>query len=398
MKIFSRPARLSAPQPGLRPGTLAPRRRRMASGMTLIEIICVVAILGIFAVVLLRALVREIDYDVSREERGLLRSYNESLKLGIRRNGYIPSQNEWAELVAGQTGADLASVAQNRRHQERRLLIDNSGWLNTVTLPWVQTQAGTSIIPTNARVMIVSSLGKALPALLPAGPTAPAVFDPLWNGTNNFAAGAWAGWGGQATDVLVEPVNLTSLFVALYIVTAGNDVAGWYTIGTNTTLLAAPNQLLSQPYDPRYLLAGTSVNLCHAWPSNTLDSIQILNKDSSFIYERGVWKSSAAGGILPGGVDIAAVVNAFLKAPYNENAQNKTPYPEVQQYLTVAAMMDYMSNYIVWAKGSTSTTNFGDNNLYLYLRNNLQPNMMTTIQGLFMGVSSYYPTNSIPCN
>lgn len=364
--------------------------------MTLIEVICIVAIIGIFAVVLLRALIREIDYDVSREERGLLRSFNEGLKLGIQRNSLIPSQNEWAGLVGSQTGVDVANVAQNRRHQPRVLLIDTNGWLNTVSLPWAQPQAGTTVIPNNARVLILSSLGKALPDTIIAGPAAPGVFNPLWNGTNDFTAGVWQNWGGRPEDVLVEPINLTPLFVALYIVTAGNDVPGWYTIGTNITLLQAPNQLLSQPYDPRFLLAGTSVNLYHAAPTNTLDSIQILNKDTSFIYERGIWKSSAAGGTLPGGLDIAAVVNAFLKAPYNEKAQIKTPYPEVQQYIAVASMMDYMSNYLVWASGSTSTTNFGDNNLYLYLRYTVQPNMISNLQGLFMG--SCYPTNSIPCN
>ena len=61
--------------------------------MTLLEIICIVAILGIFAVVLLRSLLREIDHDVSRDERGLLRNYNDAFRQGIARNGYPPLES-----------------------------------------------------------------------------------------------------------------------------------------------------------------------------------------------------------------------------------------------------------------------------------------------------------------
>jgi hypothetical protein len=340
---------------------------------------------------------REIDYDVSREERAILRTFNDALTKGIARNGYIPSGDDWATVVANQEGLELTKVTQNRRNQPRILLVDSGGWLNTVPLPWTQPQTGTATLPSNARVMLLSSLGK--PLTITPGLTGSAVFNPLWNGTNNFTTGAWAGWGGKPEDVLIERINLTPLFVALTIATAGDyPAAGQYTLGTNTTLQAAPSQALDMPLDPRYVLAGTSLNLYHAWPSNTLDSIQILNKDASFLYERGIWKSSAAGGNLAGGVDIAAVVNAFLNAPYNMNAQNTTPFPEVQQYMAVNAMMQYMSNYIAWANGTTSGgVRFGDNSLYNYLRNNLQPSMMAQLQGLFMGVSSYYPVNNTPC-
>jgi hypothetical protein len=372
-------------------------RRRALGGMALITLIGILAVITIFAVVLLRALLREIDFDVAREERASLRTFGDAFTKGVMRQGYIPSQNEWAGLVANQAGMDLATVAHNRRNQPRILLIDANGWLNTVSLPWTQPQAGSTNVPSNARMMVVSGLGKALP--IASGMATPAVFNPLWNGTNNFTTGAWAGWGGQPGDVQIERINLTPLFVALYIVTAGDyPAAGQYTIGTNTTLLAAPSQHLNVPYNPRYLIAGTSLNLYHASPSNTLDAIQILNKDGSYIYDRGIWKSSAAGGVLPGGVDIATVVNAFLNAPYNQHAQNTTPYPEIQQYMVVGSMMNYMSNYIAWASGSTAGgVPFSDNGLYLNLRNNIQPNMMSTIQGLFMGVSSYYPVNTTPC-
>jgi hypothetical protein len=55
-----------------------------------------------------------------------------------------------------------------------------------------------------------------------------------------------------------------------------------------------------------------------------------------------------------------------------------------------------MSNYNVWASGSTAGgVSFGDNSLRNYLKNTVQPDLMSTVQGLFMG--SYYPTNAGTC-
>jgi hypothetical protein len=54
-------------------------------------------------------------------------------------------------------------------------------------------------------------------------------------------------------------------------------------------------------------------------------------------------------------------------------------------------MINYMSNYNNWAAG-----NFTDNSLKSYLKNTLQPAMITQVQGLYLG--SNYPTNAGACN
>ena len=48
-----------------------------------------------------------------------------------------------------------------------------------------------------------------------------------------------------------------------------------------------------------------------------------------------------------------------------------------------------LSNYDAWVGGS-----FADSNLKNYLQNTVQPNMMSAVQGLFLG--SYYATNGLP--
>jgi hypothetical protein len=89
---------------------------------------------------------------------------------------------------------------------------------------------------------------------------------------------------------------------------------------------------------------------------------------------------------MPGGVDISGVVLAFLNAVPNTDAQNGAN----QQTLVAQAMMNYMSNYNAWAAG-----NFTDNNLKAYLKNTVQPNMMSTVQGIYQG--AYYATNAGAC-
>lgn len=362
--------------------------------MSLIAIIGILAVIAIFALVTLRALLREIDHEVAREERAVLKAYNEAMVRGISRNGYIPSETTWAQHIANAEGVSVTQIAQNRRHNPRVLLIDTNGWFGTVTLPYTQDNRGATNVPLNARMMLVSSLGQPLP--LVSGPTNSATFNPLWNGTNDFTAGAWAGWNGQPQDVLVERIYLTPLFASIYLSTGNSPLPGAYAFGAST-MLVAPYMPMNNPLPPRYILVGTTLSLYHAYPSNTLDSVQVINKDGSYLYERCIWKSSAAGGVLPGGVDIAGVVYAFLNATPNLHAANTTPHAQVQQYMVVESMMTYMSNYIAWASGATGTTNFGDDSLYYKLRYTNQPVLINTLMGLYYDPSKNYPVNTSYC-
>ena len=322
-----------------------------------------------------------------------MKTIGNALQSAILRNAYIPAQTNWAAVAAAEAGVDIATVASNVRRQPRILLLDTNGWFSSVSLPYTQTYAGTTNLPVNARLMIATSLGKALP--LSSGQLSASDFSALWNaaeGTTNFpASGPWAGWNGSSADVKLERIHLSPLFVSLYLMTYSSPTNGQYSIGTNTTLYPAPFNNGAQPSNPHYYLQSTVLKLFNGSPTNTLDSVQILNRDSSYMYENGIWKSSAVGGVLPGGIDIGGVVSGFIGATPNTQAQNST-----QQVMVAQAMMTYMSNYNAWASGATAGgVSFGDSNLRNYLKNTVQPNLMSTVQGLFMG--SYYPTNAGSC-
>lgn len=353
-------------------------------GLALLYWIAVLAVLAILLAWLLPTLIREVDVRVARDETVTLKTLSGALQRAIQRHGYIPAETNWAETVATEAGLSLTAVATNPRRQPRLLLIDTNGWFNQITLPYTQTPAGNTNRPLNVRLIIASSLGRALP--LNAGRPSANEFNALWQaaeGTTNFpTTGLWSGWGGRSEDVKLERVNLSPLFVSLLVETYIKEPArGQFSIGTNTTLYLAPYHSDSAPIPPSYYLQNTVLRLFS--DAGYLDSTQVLTRKAAYLYQNGVWRSSAEGGSMPGGVDIAGVVHSFLNAVPNTRAR----YGAAQQKLVVQAMMHYMSNYVVWADG-----NFANASLKTYLLDTAQPNMIGTLQDLFQG--SYYPTNA----
>ena len=363
-------------------------RLSSSNGTALIIWLGVLAVLGILTALLLPALLRETDFDVARGESATLKTLGNALQSAVQHYSYIPGHTNWAQFVAAETGMDVASITSNARHQPRDLLIDTNGWFTAVGLPYTQTYAGTTNLPLNARIIIATSLGQSLP--VEGGTISASSFSSLWktaDGTLPTNA-PWTTWKGRPEDLKLERINLLPLFATLYLSTYASATNGAYSIGTNASLYWAPYASPQSPLPPRYYLMGTSLRLYNVGTNGSinLDSSQTLIRDGSFMYAQNVWKSSAAGGTIPGGVDIAGIVNAFLNAVPNTRAAHGA----AQQRLVAQAMMNYMSNYNVWAEG-----NFSDASIKSYLKNNVQPNMMRTVQELFMG--AYYPVNAGPC-
>lgn len=369
------------------------RLRHHASGYSLIVMIGVVAVVAIFAMALLRSLIREIDHRVARQETATLKTHKEALERTIMRNCYIPGPNDWANVVASEIGATGSRVATNPRRRARVLLVDTNGLFNVLPLPYTQTAAGITAPPKpmNARFMIISSLGEAPPNIGNYPPAAE--FAALWNCAEGQipATAAWSGWNGRPADIKIERIPIEPLLAELRLVTSKNEtVYGQYSIGTDPNLYPAPVQLPVNP--PRYLMRGTKVYLYTAASrGGLLDARQILNKNSFYWYEDGVWKSSAVGAELPGGLDLAAVVKGFLDATPNTNAF----YGASAQSKVTQAMMDYMKGYAAWGEAG-----FPNNSMKTDL-SAMQSDMMQKCQMLFMDggnePADNFPINNGPC-
>jgi type II secretory pathway pseudopilin PulG len=374
-----------------------PRAQQSRHSFTLIEMIGVLAVLAILLAVVLPALIRETDKLVADTESANLQAYSDALQQSIERYRYIPGETNWSATIAAQLGASVTMVSTNARHQARVFLIDPNLQIgaNGDGLPYAQTNfsfgsqvtsSGAIVAPISPRVMIVSTLGASLPSNLASG--ASTDFSNLWNAADGTvpSGGVWANWPGNPSDVKVQRINLSPLFVNLVLMT-------YLTSAQNGQYAVDGGPLGAAPLGGGtngYFIEGTVLNLYNNSPTNSLDSQQVLIRDSSFVFDNNVWRSEiydpvGVGGLLGG---IAGVVAQFLAAPPNLNAANNNG--NAQQVLVVQDMMTYMSNYDAWAAG-----NFSDNNLKSQLQNNYQPTMMTDIQGLIGGQSggTYYPTN-----
>lgn len=354
--------------------------------MTLIELIGVLAIIAVLAALLIPSAIRFLDRVASEKETATLTSLGDALSTGIIRTRQVPAAANWASFIAAEAGMDAGAVTQNLRRQQRAFLHHPTSWFATTTLPYYQTNnspPGLTAPPADARALIVSSLGAALPALDNND------FDALWNNADMSlpAAAPWTTWSGRADDVQIQRVNLAPLFV--------NLVLSTYTTGTNLGLYKIDDypQFYTAPASngvSRFFLKGTMVNLYASAPSIELQHSVLLEDNTSFVYENGIWRRSITGGAATGSGDVSGIVEAFLKAPANINAANTVP-EKIQQLIIVTNFIAFMSNYNRWEDG-----NFTDNALKDYLDNTLHGQMMDAVEGLFDG--AHYPTNDYePC-
>src|SRR5439155_24383005 len=160
-------------------------------------------------------------------EAATLRKLGDALQDSIRRNHYIPADTNWASVVAGEAGMDIGTVTNNARTRLRVFWIDSSGWLST-NLPYAQNYAGTPNVPVNARMMLVSSLGKSLP--ITNGTANATDFSELWNVSEGTVPGSgpWAGWTGRTEGVKIQGGNLSPLFFKLLLSTSSGSTNGQY--------------------------------------------------------------------------------------------------------------------------------------------------------------------------
>jgi hypothetical protein len=240
--------------------------------------------------------------------------------------------------------------------------------------------------------MIVSSLGKTLPASITSGVLGASDFSALWNSADNTVptTGAWTNWPGDPTDVVVQRINLAPLFVHLVMSKYNSSSYGYYTVdGIDGTTV--PTQAT---YVDGYFLQGSVLTLYTNQYATNLDSKQILTADASFVFEVGKWRGTLQGGSPGNGAATGGdVVQQFLDATPNVKAAN--PNSNAQQVLIVNDMLTFMSNYNVWAYSN----GFASGSLKTYLKN-FEPTMISDLEGLYQlgsGANNHYPTNPGPC-
>jgi prepilin-type N-terminal cleavage/methylation domain-containing protein len=148
---------------------------------SLIEMIGVLAVMAILAAVLAPALIRQMDKIVGDQESAALTSFGDALQASILRSRAIPSDTNWASTVATELGLDAASVTNSPRGHGRFFLIDPDLSIKNAGLPYTQSTAGAGAAPVSPRVLILSTIGRGLPAGIASGVASSTNFNAIWD-------------------------------------------------------------------------------------------------------------------------------------------------------------------------------------------------------------------------
>jgi prepilin-type N-terminal cleavage/methylation domain-containing protein len=326
-------------------------RSNTSWGFSLLEIIAVLAILAILVAVLAPSFVKSIDQAVYNKESADLQSYADALQRSIQRNRIIPGQTTWASTVAAEVGISISSVQTNIRNFPRRFVIDPAFEVgaNGSSLAYTQSMTGSVVTdgsgfivrPKSPRVMFISSIGRQdVPVV--TGESA-ADFNDIWN-TPNYSNPAWLvshGWAGNGEDLVIQRVNLSGLFVHLllfnYPSTPSTVNYGAYAIdrqGTNYV----PNSMGTN----MYVIKNTMLGLLETNSTDfILDSEQIINQDSIFVYDSRVWRNSIFDVPEDAGTTSTGITDKFLASRWNTNSF----YSQIDVVSNIMAFMNAYINY-----------------------------------------------------
>src|SRR6266496_1794887 len=375
---------------------------------SLIELIGGLAVIAILAAVLVPALIRQMDRIASEQESAALKSFGDTLQQSVMRKRYIPGASDWATNIATELGVDVANVTTNSRRQPRFILIDPALRIgnNSSVLPYTQTNwvtqtssgsvvtntAGVVVAPLSPRLMILSSIGSALPTNIVSSVASSTNFNAIWdrNDTGNALPAtsfAWTGWP-NGDDLKVQRVNLSALFVRLILTTNVSESAYYSIDSTNTS----DKYNVPSPGRDGYFIKNSVLYLYTQGRTN-IDSQQILTRDTSFVYEQNVWRGSLTGGsFLAGSLDLGSTVDKYLEAPENTNAMytltnngHGNTSSMTQQSVVVSNMMAYMKAYTNWAASGFSDWTKKSTAL------SAQGNLRTVVQGQYLSSGNYLP-------
>lgn len=317
---------------------------RATDGFTLVEMLGVLAVMAILAAVVMPSLIRQIDQQSrSAEEKALLR-LRQGLERHILRNGGIPDASTFAQSIATELGVSTDNVLTNDRKFRRFMLIDPAV-TNTVSVPFTQGVWGvTNNLPNLLGVVLLSSVSTNLP-LTSGFASSSADFSDIWSMPEGGAPPA-ASWG-RGEDVNVERLNLSALFTTLALnynaLTSTNR--GRFTVGTSSVVSLPAGASVYQASYLRSTLIGLH---SHTGVANTLQATEVLQKPTSFVYEKDTWQGRlclAPNTRSIAGQDMQAVYALFTNAPPNTNATAGA------QTNVINAMTAYMVAYTNWAAG-----------------------------------------------
>ena len=185
----------------------------------------------------------------------------------------------------------------------------------------------------------------------------------------------FAGWSGSGDDLKIQRINLSPLFVRLVLTTNVSESAYYSIDSTNSAdLYNVPS-----PGRDGYFIRN-SVLYLYTHGRTIIDSQQILTRDTSFVYDQNVWRSSLTGGsFLAGSLDLGSIVDKYLDAPENTNALYTIAKSNItQQAVVVSNMTAYMTAYTNWAAHNAGQNSWAHDS-YWTTAKNVEANLQAAV-------------------
>jgi len=320
---------------------LAPEIRNRHGAFTAIELIGVLSVLALLAAAIVPNVIRKIDLATMQRESSDLTVMANGLTRTILTDKQFPATNGLTTAISTYLNLSVNQVATNPRGFSRIFMVDPNLKINGAGLPYVQSNTGSSIAPTNARVLILSTIAQ------PAVSTISDSFANIWN---TPPGGKPSTWTGKQDDLCIQRVELGGLFHKLYFINNDPTNDGYFTFETNSQsyIMHSGGQYST------YVLDGTVLSL---YASGVLEVREILHDDQSYVYQNNLWSRSFSSEQLTTTLDQYSFgwwVARFLSEPAPPNPK----FAATQQSVT-DEMYTYLASYALWAIGNPpAITNF----------------------------------------
>jgi prepilin-type N-terminal cleavage/methylation domain-containing protein len=318
---------------------------REPKGFSLTELIGVLAVLAIFAGVLLPGVIRRMDRAAWTKETYDMAAISNAITLQVLRDYSISNEAGWTLPVGRWTQHPLSQISTNNRKFARLFFYDQGGWLQG-NLPYVQNASGTCPnTPVGARMLVVSTIAKALP--FTNGPLSSANFNSVWNASQGTLPSFFSTWTGKPDDLVIQRITLDPLFHRLILVNRDKTSTTTAAFSINSTNPFSNVTLTNGGGGwSSYYLDGTTVCL---WVGGTLTNRFVLTRDTSRTFEAGQWGGLPSGS----GEDSSGTAQSFVNTAkaFISTAAIPGSHQGADTQGALSSFYTFMYAYTLWANG-----------------------------------------------